>query len=136
MGDVVYNTTNSTQALVTEVAGSQLTLDADIFGSFATFNDTYTVFVSSSKGTGLSTMQSADCCLLYIGSSSVIKQDITAIAAGTNDPRYVNIRVLTCSGDDVTFTNFLVGEYLPLQVRRIFATGTTEEARNNCLAIW
>ncbi len=36
----------------------------------------------------------------------------------------------------LTFSNFPVGEYLPLQVVQLYATGTDAAADNNCLAIW
>jgi hypothetical protein len=53
-------------------------------------------------------------CVLYIGGAG-------------------NLRVLTASGDDVTFTGVLAGSYLPVQVQRVFATGTTA---TNIIAIW
>lgn len=70
--------------------------------------------------------------LIYVGSLTPILQDITA-GAGTPDPRYVNIRVLTVNNQDVTFNNFKVGEYLPVQCKRIFITGTT--AGVDCVAM-
>ena len=62
--------------------------------------------------------------LIYVGSTIPILQDITS-GAGTPDPRYVNVKVLTVNNQDITFHNFKVGEYLPVQCKRIFATGTT-----------
>jgi hypothetical protein len=65
--------------------------------------------------------------LIYVGSSE-----------GTMDlaKSYVDIKVKTISGNDVTFSNFKVGEYLPVQCLQIFSTGTDAAVRNNCLAIW
>tara|TARA_R100000657_G_C4684286_1_gene137061 strand:+ start:1039 stop:1836 length:798 start_codon:yes stop_codon:yes gene_type:complete len=129
-GDLVYNTTASTQALVTGVNGSALTLDTDIFGTSTTFDDNYKIFLGSARGANGSTvMQSADCCLLYVGSD-------TANASMGDATQYVDIRVLTCANNDVTFKNFKVGEYLPVLVKQLFSTGTSASARNSCLAIW
>jgi hypothetical protein len=128
-GDIVFNTTASTQALVLFVNGSVLTLDTDIFGSSTSFDDNYTIFLAGGKNAQPTVMQSADCCLLYVGTD-------TAPAAMTDATQYVNIRVLTCSNNDVTFTNFKVGEYLPIQIKQLFDTGTTASARTSCLAIW
>lgn len=44
-----------------------------------------------------------------------------------------NIRVLTSSGADLTFTGTIGGTFLPVQVKRVFATGT---AATNILALW
>jgi len=44
-----------------------------------------------------------------------------------------NIRVLTSSGADLTFAGTVAGTFLPVQVKRVFATGT---AATNILALW
>jgi len=44
-----------------------------------------------------------------------------------------NLRVLTAGNDDVTFTGVLAGSFLPVQVTRVFATGTTA---TNIVALW
>jgi len=53
-------------------------------------------------------------CVLYIG--------------GAGD-----IRVLTEGGDDVTFFGVLAGSFLPVNVVRVFVTGTTA---TNIIALW
>jgi len=53
-------------------------------------------------------------CVLYIGGAG-------------------NVRVLTEGGDDVTFNGALAGSYFPIQVYRVFASGTTA---TNIIAIW
>jgi len=55
-------------------------------------------------------------CVLYIGGAG-------------------NIRVLTTGEDDVTFTGVLAGTYFPVQVLRVYATGTTVAA-NTINALW
>ena len=44
-----------------------------------------------------------------------------------------NIRVLTVGNDDVTLVGVNTGAFIPLQVKRVFATGTTS---TNILALW
>lgn len=44
-----------------------------------------------------------------------------------------NVRVLTEAGDDVTFVNVLDGTWFPVQVVRVFATGTDA---TDIVAIW
>ena len=53
-------------------------------------------------------------CVLYVG--------------GLGD-----VNVITAGGDDVTFTAVPAGTFLPVQVVRVFATGT---AATNILALW
>ncbi len=53
-------------------------------------------------------------CVLYIG--------------GAGD-----LKVMTAGGDEVTFTGILAGTFLPVQVVRVFATGTTA---TTVLALW
>lgn len=125
-GDIVYNTTANTQAVVQFVNGSVLSLDVDIFGTLTTFNNSYTVYLSGGK-ISATVMDSSDCCLLYVG---------TDTATMTQSTQYVDVRVLTCGDTEVIFKNFKVGEYLPVQIKQLFSTGTTEAARESCLAIW
>lgn len=44
-----------------------------------------------------------------------------------------NIRVLTVGGDDVTFVGINTGAFIPVQVLKVFATGTTA---GSILALW
>ena len=127
-GDIVYNTTNNTQAVVQFANGSLLSLDTDIFGTLTTYTNAYIIYVRGGKN-GATVMQSADCCLLYVGTD-------TANDAMTDATQYVDVRVLTCADNEVIFKNFKVGEYLPIQIKQLFSTGTTESARESCLAIW
>ena len=106
-----------------------LDLSADIFTNAP--NDTYIVFqggpifeqrIDSSSG-----------CLLYIGSSATI--------SGAGD-EYVDVCVDTVSGtvqspNTVTFKNFKVGNYLPVQVKKLRSNGSSSSIRNQvCIAIW
>lgn len=53
-------------------------------------------------------------CVLYIGSAG-------------------NLRVQTVGGDDVTFNNINTGAFIPVQIVKVYATGTTA---SNILALW
>ena len=118
VGDIVYNTV----ATVTEVETSTiLVLSADIFTS----PEDYIVYqagpifeqrIDSSSG-----------CLLYVGSNEAT-MDVAK--------SYVDVKVKTVNGDDIVFSNFPVGEYLPVQITNLFSTGTDAAARFNSVAIW
>ena len=49
---------------------------------------------------------------------------------------FVDVKVKTISGNDIIFSNFPVGKYLPIQVLQLFSTGTDAAARNSCVSIW
>ena len=53
-------------------------------------------------------------CVLYIGTGG-------------------NVKVLTSSGDEVTFTNVADGTFFPVQVIKVFSTGTTA---SGIIALW
>lgn len=44
-----------------------------------------------------------------------------------------SVRVLTAGGDDVTFVNILSGSFIPVNVIRVFSTGTSA---SDMLALW
>jgi hypothetical protein len=44
-----------------------------------------------------------------------------------------DLKVQTVGGDDVVFTGVLAGSFIPVQVLRVFATGTTA---TNIVALW
>jgi hypothetical protein len=44
-----------------------------------------------------------------------------------------NIKVKTIGGDEVTFQGINTGAFIPVQVLRVFATGTTA---TNIIALW
>jgi len=44
-----------------------------------------------------------------------------------------NLKVMTVGGDEVTFSNVQGGSFLPVQVLKVFATGTTA---SNIIALW
>lgn len=64
--------------------------------------------VSSQDGSG------NNGCVLYVGTKG-------------------NLKVMTVGGDEVTFTNIQDGSFIPVQVLKVFATGTTA---SNIVALW
>ena len=44
-----------------------------------------------------------------------------------------NIKVTTVAGDEVTFSNISSGQFFPVQVKKVFNTGTSAD---NILALW
>jgi hypothetical protein len=57
-------------------------------------------------------------CFLYIGAS------------------LANIRVLTKGGQEVTIKAPAVGQVLPIEVLRVFTTGSVAVAANDIIALW
>jgi hypothetical protein len=80
---------------------------------------------------------------LQVGrAASVTPSDTTNIpdiAGGSNNGCVLfvgtagNLRVQTVGGDDITFNNINTGAFLPVQVVRVYATGTTA---GNIIALW
>ncbi|HSG32172.1 MAG TPA: hypothetical protein VLB82_11590 [Thermodesulfobacteriota bacterium] len=122
VGDIVYNTSDNTSATVSAIdSASLLTLSANIMAS----GEAYTIFLNGPIFD--QRIQSSSGCLLYVGSSEATMTVATS---------FVDVKVKTVDGSIVTFSNFPVGEYLPVQVLQLYATGTDAAADNNCLAIW
>ena len=106
-GDVVHNDTAATAATVVSVdSETELTLNANIFASTAQDYVVYSMSPQTSIGN--------PGCFLYIG--------------GTG-----NVTVITKGGERVTFNGVPAGTTLPIEVRRLRATGTTATLIN---ALW
>jgi len=65
--------------------------------------------------------------------------EIPSVTGGTNNGcvLYIgtpgNVRIKTIGGDDVIFTGVYAGQFFPVQVIQVFATGTTA---GEIVAIW
>lgn len=80
---------------------------------------------------------------LQVGRASAVTPsnttDIPAITGGTNNGcvlyigGYGDVKVDTVGGDTVTFVGVLGGTFFPVQVMRVYATGTTA---TNIVALW
>jgi hypothetical protein len=96
VGDTVYNTTNSTAAMVTNVdSATQLTLNADIITGI----NGYTLY------SGTNIPGSVEPCVLYVGIGG-------------------DLEVTTAGGDFVYLTNVPSGSFLPIQTIRVSAFST------------
>ena len=103
VGDVVYNTTTGTAATVNRILDN-----TRLFLNadiFLAAGDAYIIYTQNIKAEG---------CVLYVGTGG-------------------NLHVLTHGGDDVVFANVLGGTFLPVQVLKVFASGT---AASNIVALW
>jgi hypothetical protein len=108
-GDIVYNTTDGTAATVTNVVSdTELKLNA---GIMATGED-YVVYQASRQSSG---HDAGNGCVLYLG--------------GVDG----NLRVTTIGGQVLNFTGLKGGDFFPVQVKKVHATGTT---LSNIIALW
>ena len=71
---------------------------------FLASGDSYTIYAQNGK----------EACVLYVGTGG-------------------KLRVMTASGQDVLFNNILGGSFLPVQVLKVFKTGTTA---TDLVALW
>ena len=104
-GAIVVNTSDSTIALVTEVdSATTLSLSADIFTADP---KDYVVYINPE-------MNRSEGCVIYCCSTG-------------------DIKVETVGGSIVTYTGVPTGIFLPVQVYKVFATGTSA---TNLVANW
>tara|TARA_R100000541_G_scaffold22661_1_gene32584 strand:+ start:3048 stop:3929 length:882 start_codon:yes stop_codon:yes gene_type:complete len=132
VGYLVYNLTDLTQNFVTAVTNdAQLSVGGGIISA----NDEYQIY--SQNAADLSVNNANTAALIYVGSNAAIVQDINndqatpapAFGTGTADPRYVDITVTTANNQKILFSNFKVGEYLPVQCVKVWNTGTDAAVR-------
>ena len=109
VGYIVYNTSDNKVATVTAVdSATVLSLSDDIMAS----GESYTLYSDENAG-----------CVLYIGNAG---------AADTFD-----VRVLTSSGSDITFTSLQPGSFIPVQVKRVISASRFGSAGIvDILALW
>jgi len=109
VGYIVYNTTQEKVATVTAVdSPTVLSLSADTMAT----GDSYTLYADDNAG-----------CVLYVGN------------AGTAD--VFDVRVLTSSGSDITFTALQPGSFIPVQVKRVFSVSAVNgDGDQDILALW
>ena len=99
VGDIIYNTTSSTAATVTNVdSATQLSLNADIMVS----TNAYTLY------SGTNTTGSGEPCVLYVGVGG-------------------NLNVTTAGGDVVNFVGIGAGTFLPVQVIKVNSVVTATD---------
>jgi hypothetical protein len=114
-GDVVVNTTAGTTSTVAAAVAS--TLLALTNNSLFISGGTFIVYAADTNE--LNSTQAA--CVVYIG-------DATGAAATWSE-----VKVMTADRSVVTFSHLPTGTFLPVQVLRVYATGTTA---TNMIALW
>ena len=113
VGDIVYNTSVAlvpTVATITAIDnGRQLSLSANIFPASGGNGKTYRIFRANEN----------DGCVLYVGAGA-------------------EMRVLTAGGDVVNLNAVPNGSYVPIQVKRVYATtdGSTATDAAAIVALW
>lgn len=104
IGDIIYNLTDGTAATVSSILNATTIVCSAAI--FSTSPKNYGVYPSDSNENG---------CVLFVGTAG-------------------NLRVLTVGGDDVVFSNVGSGAFIPVSVKRVFAT--TSGPASNILALW
>jgi hypothetical protein len=102
-GDVVYNNVTLQAATVMTVV-NQTTVILNA-NIFTVIGEAYTLYSQNVDGNS---------CVLYVGTGGTL-------------------RVITAGGQDVTFNGILGGTFLPVQIDKVFKTGTTA---TNLIALW
>jgi hypothetical protein len=112
IGDIVVNTVANTYALVTAVYSAQLSLSSDIFGAA----DAFVIYGNTAQ---MNTDTQA--FVVYVG------------AASGASATWAEVKVTTAAGNNITFSHFPTGTFLPVQCLRVWSTGTTA---TNVVALW
>ena len=103
VGDIVYNNVTLQVATVVQVIDETRLLLNA--NIFLSTGESYTVYAQS---------QVKNAAVLFIGTGG-------------------KLRVITAGGQDITFDQILGGTFLPVQVLKVFKTGTTA---TNLIALW
>tara|TARA_R100001244_G_scaffold63700_1_gene52823 strand:+ start:167 stop:709 length:543 start_codon:yes stop_codon:yes gene_type:complete len=123
VGDLAYNTTDGDVATITAVdSATTLSVTPNTFP----ISKEYIIFLGGPIFE--KRINSSDGCLIYVSTTTVVTTIPTSVC---------NVAVKTVGGNTVTFNNFPVGEYLPVQCTQLMATNTDADVENQvCLAIW
>jgi hypothetical protein len=101
-GDIVYNITQGTTAMVTSLLNdSEVELNANIF----TVESQDYIIYKGGNNSG---------CVIYVGQAG-------------------DVDVTTAGGDRVTFVGLLTGQFVPVQVVKVWSANTNA---SNLLALW
>jgi hypothetical protein len=98
-----YIVYNTTDSTVATVTAVDDAGTLSLSADIMASGEAYTLYADDNNG-----------CVLYAGSGG-------------------NIRVLTVGGDDVTFVGLAPGAFVPVQVKRVFASGT---GPSDIVALW
>tara|TARA_R110001606_G_C15301135_1_gene642609 strand:+ start:569 stop:1225 length:657 start_codon:yes stop_codon:yes gene_type:complete len=148
VGDTVTNTTTPGTTTVTAVGTTVLTLQSNVFASAG---DGYSVgsFINSGVKIGDIVYSGAIAATVTAVDSATQLSVSTGVGAGAAYKLYAShdipnngcvlyvgvaadVKVTTAGGDDVTFTGILAGSFIPVQVLRVWATGSP----TGIIALW
>ena len=94
---------NTTDNTAAKVTGVDSATELSLSADIMASGEVYVLYADANPG-----------CVLYVGNTG-------------------NLRVLTSSGADLTFVGIPAGSFVPVQVKRVFATDTTA---TDILALW
>ena len=98
-----YIVYNTTDSTVATVTAIDDANTLSLSADIMASGEAYTIYADANQG-----------CVLYVGNTG-------------------NVRVLTAGNDDVTFVGIPAGAFVPVQVKRVFATNTTA---TDIVALW
>ena len=98
-----YIVYNTTDSTVATVTAVDDAGTLSLSADIMASGESYTIYADANNG-----------CVLYVGNTG-------------------NVRVLTAGNDDVTFVGIPAGAFVPVQVKRVFATNTTA---TDIVALW
>lgn len=98
-----YIVYNTTDNTAATVTGVDSATELSLSADIMASGEAYVLYADANLG-----------CVLYVGNTG-------------------NLRVLTSGGADLTFVGIPAGSFVPVQVKRVFATGTTA---TDIIALW
>jgi len=133
----IPNVSGPTQSgTVTSVVANQLKDTAGVFTNalvgYIVYNNVTNAIATVTSVTDVSTLVlSADIMLVNSQSYTLYADDNAGCVLYVGEPG--DLRVLTSSGSDITFTGVLAGSFIPVQVKRVFSDDTVA---SSILALW
>jgi len=115
IGGLVLNEATNTLTAVTAVSQTQLTFGSNVFPSAGVKFKAY--------GNAAQMNTDTEAFVVYVAADDA--------SAETN----LTIKVTTAAGNDISFNNYPLGTFLPVQCLRVWATGTDVLA-TNVVALW
>jgi len=112
-GDLVLNESTDSLTAITSVAQTQLTFGSNVFPSVGTKFKAYGNVSQMNSNT--------EAFVVYVG------------AASGASATWAEVKVTTAAGNDIVFSHFPTGTFLPIQCLRVWDTGTTA---TNLIALW
>lgn len=113
VGDLILNVNDNTLTACTVVNQTYLTFGSNVFPDKG---DVYKAYGNKSQLNSNTTA-----FVVYVGAASGVSAT------------WAEVKVTTAAGNDITFSHFPTGTFLPVQCVRVWSTGTTA---TNLVALW